>query len=83
MDSTSKQQFRDFLKHHLSHLKKDLDAYEQTTHGCMCGGDLRSVCDALMAAEANPSSYTISTLSQMLDKYLGNSLAFKVERAII
>lgn len=54
----------------LSKLSAALADLEQTTHGYIGSDDIRCIADNLTACYQNPSAYSVSNLSQSIERFL-------------
>lgn len=63
----NKNQIQNLILKHLNNLKEELSNYEQTTHGEMIFG-IDSLTKRLICCWENPTSFTISALSQQISK---------------
>ena len=63
------------IRNALARLSDDLKKFEQTTHGTMEPYCMDGVARALVACYENPSAYTVSTLSQVIDGLLDRHIA--------
>lgn len=61
------------IRERLSQLLEDLEEFEQTTHGVVSDGSIRSVASALQECYDDPRAYTISDLHQLISQFLANS----------
>lgn len=61
---------RQTIKHHLESLGHDLDNFLQTTHATLAGREIIDVTNGLLMAYQRPSSYTVSDLRQVIDRFV-------------
>lgn len=63
-------QIRATIRKHLENLKKDLDQYDQTTHGLLTHGSIDQVGHYIARAYNAPDAYSNSNLVQAIEQFL-------------